>query len=76
MNKEERIRNRKSYKNFAEFLDWLNSEDFAVRTVNDNWLPLLENIHKMIDDMRGFHTESKSAYALESIKQLAKDRGM
>ena len=65
----ERIRARRSYKKFAEFLDW-------TRENNPTELTLLKKMHSIINDIMGFGSRTNAIYAFESIEQLAEDRGL
>lgn len=67
----EKVRTRRSYKKFSEFLDFIESEG-----IQKNRLGFLKKIHSTIDEVRGFGSETNSNYAMESIEQLAKDRGL
>ena len=64
----ERVRARQSYTKFSEFIDFMKEH-------NPTELELLKRIHSLIDSVRGFGSLTNSHYALESIEQLAKDRG-
>ena len=68
MNRQERIRNRRSYKEFSSLLKFLRR--------NPKPSSILKKIHSIIDRVRGFRSETNSYYALESIKQLIKDEGL
>lgn len=62
----ERIRNRRSYRRFAELYDWLATP----RTRGS----LLRKVHELIDGCYGFRSRLNSGFAVESIEQLLKDR--
>lgn len=68
MDKAEKIRQRNSYKRYANLYDKL------VRQGTRNPKHIIRAVHDMIDCMRGYSYETASYYAKGSIKQLIKDR--
>ena len=65
MNKENRIRNRKSYRFYKKFLEFLDT--------NPTKSEILRKVHMIIDAHNGYGSATKSWYAKESIEQLIKD---
>lgn len=65
MNEEKRIRNRKSYQFYKQFLEFLNE--------NPTKSEILRKVHVIVDTHSGYCTTTNSGYAKESIEQLIKD---
>ena len=65
--KVERIRERKSYKMFEEFLNLLNRKDVLKAKV-------LDGLFEILDNKRAFGYETQAYYAKESLEQLKRDR--
>ena len=65
MNEENRIRNRKSYQFYKEFLEFLNT--------NPTKSEILRKVHVIVDSRNGYGTAANSSYGKESIEQLIKD---
>ena len=70
---EDTIRNRKSYKEFKELLDFLNGEEYQLQSMNGNVEPLLMKFHQMLDRRGAYGSATNSEYATESYKLLAQD---
>ena len=64
-----KIRARKSYQAFKQYLEEAGRIGIRMPSEED----FLMFIHSMIDKRNGFHTETKSYFAKESIGQLCKD---
>ena len=65
----ERIRARESYKYFKKYLEKAGQKGIGIQSEED----FLMLIHNIIDERKGFHSETASFFAEESIKQLCKD---
>lgn len=65
MNEEKRMRNRKSYQFYKEFLEFLNT--------NPTKSEILRKVHVFVDVRNGYGSATNSWYAKESIEQLIKD---
>jgi IS1 family transposase len=61
----QRVRNRRSYKYFSEVLEWLKTKHKPIE--------ILHKIHSIIDDYRGFHSETNSIWAKQSINLIEID---
>jgi len=66
MNPQDRIRKRQSYQEFSRLLTFFNK--------NPKPSTFLKRIHATIDKHRGFKYETNSYYAMESLRQLIKDK--
>lgn len=63
--KIEKIRKRQSYNTWKLLMKFLNNKP-TVREV-------IQKVHLIIDGYYGYHSETNSRYALESLRQLEKD---
>ena len=64
-----KIRARKSYQAFKQYLEEAGKIEISIPSEED----FLMFIYSLIDERKGFHTETKSCFAKESIGQLCKD---
>lgn len=64
-NEENRIRNRKSYQFYKQFLEFLNT--------NPTKSEILRKVHAIVNAHYGYGSATNSGYAKESIEQLIKD---
>lgn len=65
MKKEDKIRNRKSYKRFAAILEVLESDEIIEKKM------LIVFVH--MNDMYAFGSAKNAKYGLESLQLLLKD---
>lgn len=65
MPEENRIRNRKSYHFYKQFLEFLNT--------NPTKSEILRKVHVIVDARNGYGSATNSSYGKESIEQLIKD---
>jgi len=66
MEEARRIRKRVSYREFQELARWFEEKDRSTEE-------FLRKLHAVINDRNGFHSETLSYYALESIELLLRD---
>ena len=65
MSGETRIRNRKSYLFYKDFLEFLNTSPTKSE--------ILRKVHVIVDSRNGYGSATNSDYGKESIEQLIKD---
>ena len=61
----DKIRKRKSYKDFSDLYEWLQQP----RTPEE----IIYKIHKILDNRRAFYSMRNSRCALESIEQIIEE---